>query len=362
MAVGTGSVTLQNIPAVPYVIDPDAFFAMTNKNVLTAKTLAAPGAGSFVPQQLPQVGIISKLQLVFEGTVTVDTAAATSSMRWPYGLLSNFTLSANGQNELINLDGEDLTALRFLRYPAFDDEVDVFPGTLGGGDTVAVGTYDLYLTWEVPIAMDDTSLIGALYAQSSATNLNVRLGQAINAQLFSANPGNVTIDGTFSLVVTNYEIPFDAQGNIVIPDLTRMHGLNAVDTAFTQTGDVPTSLIRSAGVLERLLVSMVSGSNARLSALPSAAAANTIDAVRLQYGGNQTPYNYDPAAALLSINNQHYGAPVPYERLVFDFVRENPARDVILLQGVTELQVVPTVNSAATITAGATRLLQETLF
>ena len=68
---------------------------------------------------------------------------------------------------------------------------------MGGGDDIAVGSYDLSLTWEVPIAMDDTTLIGSLYAQSASSSIQARVSKALMADLFSANPGNVTIDGTW---------------------------------------------------------------------------------------------------------------------------------------------------------------------
>jgi hypothetical protein len=43
-------------------------------------------------------------------------------------------------------------------------------------------------------------------------------------------------------------------------------------------------------------------------------------------------------------------------------VRENPPRDVILMAGVTELAVVPKVNTAVSISGGSVRIVQETLF
>lgn len=362
MPVGTGAETLQTIPAQPFVVDPGAFFQMTRKNILQARSLPAPGPGASVATQLLQTGVVSKLQLTFVGTLTVTTAAATSGMDWPYNLLKGFTLSANGQNELFSCDGLDLHVLRFLRYPAYVERVDQFPGTVGGGDSIAVGTYDLHLTWEVPIAMDDTSLVGALYAQSAATNLSIRLAQAIGADLFSANPGNAAIAGTFYVQETYFEIPFDGEGNIVIPDLTRLHGFVAQQFPLTNTGDVRTELIRSAGQLSRLLVSAHGSPTNRLSALPNAADTKALDRLRLEYGGNQRPFVWDPASTLLSLNGQHYGAPLPYDRLAVDLVKENPPRDLILMQGITELATVLGVGTGVVPSNGIIRLVQENLF
>ena len=57
-----------------------------------------------------------------------------------------------------------------------------------------------------------------------------------------------------------------------------------------------------------------------------------------------------------------YGAPLPYDRLAVDNLKENPARDLFLLQGVTELVAVPRVGAGVTVAGGSVRLVQETLF
>ncbi|MGH9042676.1 MAG: hypothetical protein ACRDZ3_20870 [Acidimicrobiia bacterium] len=176
MPVGTGSEILRTIPAQPFVPDPNAFFQQTSKTILTPRVPPIPGPGAPVSLQLLQAGIVSKLQITFVGSLVVSTADATTiASTWPYGLLNRFRLSANGQNDLFSCDGVDLHVLRYLLFPAFVNFVDDFPGEVGAAGTVAVGTHPLYLTWDVGVAADQTSLIGALYAQSSATNLTAEL-------------------------------------------------------------------------------------------------------------------------------------------------------------------------------------------
>lgn len=362
MAVGTGAETMQNIPSVNFVTDPATFFALTSKNVVTPRSQAHPDPGGFFTAQLPPDGILSKVLITFVGTVTVATAAATAGNRWPYGLLDSFQLSVNGQNDLWNCDGLDLHALRFARYPSYDEAVDVYPGSVGGGDSVGVATHDVHLTWEVPIAMDDTSLIGSLYAQSAATSIQARIGTALNADLFSANPANVTIDGTWYISTTWFDVPVGEDNRLILPDLSVLHGFNAVNYPVTATGEARVELVRNAGQLSRLFIAAQSADTNRLSALPSAASTKKITDLRLEYGGNRRPYVFSPAATLLAINGQHYGAPLPYDRLAVDFVKENPARDRVMLQGVTEFSVVPTIGSGVTVTDGKVRVVQETLY
>lgn len=362
MPIGTAAETLAHVPSQPFVTDPGAFFAMTRKNHINLPAVALPGPGAFARQQLPQTGIVSKLLINFVGTLAVTTAAVTTSDQWPYNLLKAYRLSANGQNDLYSCDGTDLAALRFARYPSYVERVDVFPGTVGGGNSVAVGNYDLSLSWEIPVAMDDTSLVGALFAQNPSTTLVQNFGQAIMADLFSAAPANAAITGSFFITETMFEVPYDAKGQLVLPDLSRLHGFNAVEVPVNATGDQRAPLIRSQGQLSRLLISVRGGANNRLSALPNAAAAKKIDRLRVEYGGNQRPFVFDPASALLAINNNHYGAPLPYDRLAIDLVKENPPRDIILMAGVTELAVVPGIGSSVVVSAASTRVVQETLF
>lgn len=363
MPLGTGAETLQHIPAQPFVLDPGLFFQMTRQNVITpGGAISDPGAGQKFARSLLQAGIVSKLRLVFDGSLVVAGGASTTSDEWPYALLDDFRLSANGQSDLFSCDGVDLHVLRFARYPAYEDGLDVFPGTVGGGNSVANGTYAVTLTWEVPIAMDDTSLVAALYAQSAATNLVVSVQRALNARLFSTIGGTVAITGNWYIQEHLFEIPFDDKGNMVLPDVTKLHGFNSIDTPFTAVGDVRTSLIRSAGQLARMFVTARSSATNRLSALYSAAASRKLDKVTLEYGGNQRPLVFQPAGTLIAINNQHYHQPLPYDRLALDFVRENPPRDAVLMQGLTELAATLTVNAGVTVSAGKVRLSQETLY
>ncbi len=364
MPVGTGAVLLQNVPVQGFRTDPALFNQLTTRNVNSQLSgIPIAGAGTQWVRQLPQTGIIAKLRITFTGTITVATAAATTSDQWPYNFLKSFVLSANGQNQLFVCDGLDLSALRDARYPAFQfHNTDTFPGTIGAGSSIGVGTSNFTLNWEVPLAMDDVSLIGSLFAQSSATNITIAAFQCMNSDLFTANPGNVTFAGAWNVEDLFFEVPYDAQGDLIVPDLSRLHGVNVFDTTFTATGPNRIPLIRSQGQLSRLFVSVRSGLTARLSALPSSALSARIDAIQLGYGGNQAPYIFNPAWNLLELNAQWFGGPLVYDRLCFDFVKENPPRDVWLMQGVTELACTPTIDTGVTVTAGSVHLVQETLF
>lgn len=364
MPLGTASQTVTNLPSEPFVTDPASFFAQTKKNVSTPRSGANPGQGANLPFTLLQTGIVSKLVVTFIGTLTVATAAVTSSDQWPYNLLKGFALAVNGQSNLWGVEGCDLQALRDITYPAYVEGTDTFPGTIGGGNSIGTGTYNLYLTWEVPVAIDQTSLVGSLFAQSPQTNIVVTLTQANNTDVFSANPANATVAGTFYVTETFFEIPYDNQGRLIIPDLSMLHGVTATVPAITNTGENRLVLVRTAGQLERLLFTVRSSNTNRLSAAGNAAASNTIDAVRLEYGGNQRPLVWNPATLLASKNNQDYGNPLAYNYLALDTLKENPIRDAIVMAGLTELALVVTVDASVSLTSGqsSARVVEEILF
>lgn len=355
MALGTGAIQSRNVPAEPFVIDPDAFASMTTRNEAPIEAHAAPFStigGMTWQKQLPSVGIISRLRIQFTGTVTATTGnmwSRKTGFDW-YNLLDSVSLAVNGQNNLWSCNGLDLAALRSVRNPAFVNIYDATPGS-GPDSSVLVS-----LVWDIPVAMDDTSLVGALFAQSGATNITLDRTVAPLAKIFTDPSKVADFSGTFHTSITRFTVPRAAsEGSpLVIPDLTRLHAFNAIELPVTATGDVRLDLIRSAGSLARLFFSGRNG-NATLM--------NDVTALRLEYGNAQRPYDYDPIMSLIAQNNNNYGSDyVPGARVVLDFVRENAPRDMVLLQGVTDLALVPTIATGTTLTNATARLVQETLF
>lgn len=377
MPTGVGATTLVNDPraqGVQFAPDPAAFFELTEKNEYTPLQESIPGSGSTITKQLPQAGVLSAIKVLFVGTITVTTGAGsvTTTSRWPYGFIDKATLAANAQNDLISVNGEDLHVLRAIRNPAFvpNDDVDLVPGGVGAGQTIPDGASEIVLGWEIPVAIDDVSLIGSLYAQSPSMNLQLSLRQAVTADLIVA-AGGATIDsltGTFYVMVTSFDIPITTgeQPRLITPDLSRLHGVQSHAVPYSNTGEVRAPLIRVNGQLDRLLVSVSDEAPAGVTTdvfLGATADLDEIDSIRIEYGAAERPLDYNPAHFLAWKNLDHYADALPYEYLAFDFLAENAPRDVILMTGVTDLVCVPSINSGVVVGSGAAvRLVQETLF
>jgi len=266
-------------------------------------------------------------------------AAPTPTSQWPWNILKTVTVAANGINNLFSCDGLDLRALQRVRNPYFIDREAAFAITAGIG-----AVSNITLIYEIPLAFDDESLMGAVFAQTQDTSLNWTVTLAAAADLFSAqNPAAFT--ATVQAVVDFYSIPYiDQSGQrlAVIPDLRRMHGFYAQTNALAATSYSP--LMRVNGILARVLQR---GDNA-------AGAAGDVDWTSLctnhqfNYGSNVTPYDV-PGVAQRMDNETDYGDQLlpssdfisgSVKYLCDDLVRDNALRDVIHLMGVTQPQMI----------------------
>lgn len=363
MPIGSGVETLRLLPNVPFVIDPQGFAEGTTENVSDLTPIPAPAPGATVRYQLPNADVIGKLHITYSGTLTVTAAASGQTQpvpgaEWPYGLLSLYTLTANGiSHDLWTCGGADLHAKNFVDNLGITSNTDVFPGAVGGGGSaLAAGTYPIYLTWEIDIATDPTWLVAALFAQSDQALIGGQLGFANIAVPVIAPGGTASLwsfSGQFFVRETAYEIPISPKGELILPDVTRLHMFVSETVPWTNTGQVDTPLLRTAGQLMRIFQSGYYGPNTPLSALPGTATSALIDQFALAYGVRSVPYLWDPASGLASQNAKAYRGPVPYNRLVMDQMLHNPARDMVLLQGVTNLRTQTTVDSAVTPTVGS---------
>lgn len=363
-AVESGQVVLQNVPVAPYEINPPMFFAGTEPNFYQITNFAFSADVQWTPVALPQVGIYGKIVLQFDGTVTIGVANATTTDKWPYGLLDSVAFTANGQDDLYSCQGLALKAHEIARHPydnsTGDDEVG--PG-IGSGGTLAVGTVDLRLTWEIPLEFDPSSVIGGVFAQSKALSLLLKGRDAAIAQIATAGGGGtVTIAGTWYVGLKTYQVPVAQDGKLIFPDIRLLHGFNELVKPFSSVGDVEVPLIRVNGSLQRLLVQMVQKSTAAPNFYEPIDEA-TLTRYRLRFGGNKVPWDFNPAQFLVSQNVRDYGRTLPYHYVALDFARHNPVRDSINLAGITEAYWISTLASGATAPDnGQARVVEETLF
>ncbi len=373
---GVGATTLANDPragAIQFVTDPGAFFELTEKKIFTPITITpTPGSGVSRTVDFPASGIIAMIRVIFDGDldVTPGTGAVTTSDLWPYGLLDEFVLGTGASTDVIRVSGQQLHALKAVRNPGFipQDTADQTNGGVGAGIAVTDGA--ITLTWDVPVAIDPVSLIGALYSQSANLSVQARIREAVITDLLTVSGDAVIVGltGTWYMQVTSFEVPIAGEDvpKLVVPDLSRLHGIHSHRVQFSNTGEVRAPLIRRNGQLDRLLFRV-------FDSTPEGAVATQLlrgetnvvglDRVRLEYGGSETPLDFNPMHFLAAQNVADYADALPAGFYALDFLIENAPRDVILMSGVTDLTLIPTVATAATVAAGArVEVVQESLF
>lgn len=359
MPTGTGAINLRNLPVTKYTINPGMFNQLTSRSFFDPINFSLPTFGNYTQNQLLQVGIVGAINLYITGTITTASSPSIApTALWPWGLIS-VQITGNGQNNFINCNGWDLKIREWASARALQDDVSFYPSNSQLAPFNSAGTANFALYYKIPIAMDDTTLVGALYAQSEATNLTYRITTAAQSDLFTITTGTLTISATVYLEEEIYEVPYDPQhpDTLIIPDLTVLHGLVANDNAVASQTIVNTNLFRINGQMERLIFYTYD-----LSSNPGTfVSTSEYTQAQLLYGSNQTPYTFNPLEFLRYRNNRDYRRALPDGVYVLDLVSDNPARDQVLLEGVTNLRLQTQYDSAPT-GGSYVHFVQETLF
>ena len=353
-SVGSGAVYARNLPAPnTYRIDPVRFAILTSRNEKTYAAMSWPGFSSKVSQRIDKVGVVSKMWILFDGTMTPGASSPTTRQPYPWNLISRLKVSANGISNLFYCDGLDLRALERVRKGFFFDREQTMTLPTGGGAAV-----DLELIWEVPLAFDE-SLVGAVFAQTEDNELSVEIETPASNDVFATNAP--TMAGSFTVIVEFFSLPYEdsKEGRtLILPDIRQLHGVVAKDDAVTGVGEHTVNLMRTGGILTRILQRF---DNAYPGGAGSDDLGNIISSHKFRYGSNVVPRDL-PGAVLRRRNQADYGDRIlpasdfnsgDVDYFVDDFVKANSVRDVIHLLGVTEPQILNQIVSGTTVNSGA---------
>lgn len=387
----TPSAPLQGVEAPNVDVMPESFYAATRRMVFPMRAITPiAGLGSTDSTQLRQTGIVAGLYIRVAGTVTFGgvIAGTVMSWRWPHNLLRAVRVSANGQSNLINCNGSQLKWLEFAANTDLNDRgvarnigalvgadqgtlslaceqwgISAAAGLLGPGVTVpAIGAYTVELNFFVPLAADQVSLIGAVYAQSSATNLTLDIDWETQANLVTLGAGATWADAlTYQVQGLVYSIP-QVGGRYVVPDLSQFHQVAGFRTANIAAGDNE-ALLPGTGIGRKLLrlAWQVTTTVAGVAA-PLAVNAANYGPLGWRYGGNDTPEMVANGSQLRYINERCYSVDTGqhWGYGAFDFASQFALRDVVDEGATSDLRLF--FNLVAAPTAPFAEILQETLF
>jgi hypothetical protein len=381
------TVSLQGILVPQTSIQPEAFFKATQRLNVRQATGTFPGLGESTNVQILQTGILSKLRLKFVGTVTttLGTGAVGTTAAWPYNLAKRVRFSANGQSNLINCSGWQLKARNFVERADTNDRGvargigGASPGTartqgslslnneswgLGQNVTaVAPAAYDVELIWELPISFDQLYLHGAVFAQTSSTDLNLAIDWASSSDLFTlTGTATAAVVGSWVVEAVLYTIPQGSDGSVLVPDLSMFHSIIASRFPGPALG---TNEVRLAGQgvgrqLMRVWFQTMNG------AVPAPLAMNRTNYGNIgwRYGGNDTPEQWQDGKTVAMINEELFGSDFgSFQGFgILDWSSEFALRDSIDEGAATELRLLIEIANGVALVSPSIEYVQETMF
>lgn len=382
--VGQPISVLQGVQAQNVVMDPVRFYPATRRLRFPMKSKSAiTGLGSTDSTTLKQTGIIAALEvrisgtLVFGGTIT----GTTMSWRWPLELIKAVRVSANGQANLINASGLWLKSLQFTEERVSDrGTIRNIAGTnqqegtlalncddwgtsgsnlLGPGVTVpAIGTYTFDLKLRVPIAFDQRTLLGAVFAQTAQTNLTCDIDYETQANLLTLG-GSATLAVNLNSEISGivYTIP-NVGGQFVVPDLSAFHQFVSSSTSAIAQNENEI-LLPGTGIGRQLMrVMFQTWSNSAPLAINETNYGN----LAWRYGGNDTPEIFSNGAMLRHFNEHSFGVDygASWGVGIHDFCVDWALRDAVDEGSTSDLRLVATLQAAPT--TPIFKFAQQTVF
>lgn len=388
-------VTMQGVVVPAASVQPREFFRRTRRLTFLTKNFVIAGLGLTDNIPVLETGIIAGINVHLSGSVTVthSTGSVATTARWPYDLIKKLRLSANGQSNLINCSGwklkvRDIMARGDLTDRGVSNAIGgASPGTartqgtlalaneawgLGQNVTaIASGTYTFDLDFYVPVAFDQRQLLGAVFAQTASTDLNVQIDWAGSADIFViVAPDTAVLNSTTCIVEAQaFSIPQGPNGQIIVPDLSMFHSLIESRFANPVNGDNE-ARFAGQGLGRQLLRVYWQLWNGSPTPVPLVVNGTNFGQIGWRYGGSDTPELWVAPPTGASHDMAYWN-----ERLFdcaiglfagfacWDFASENAFRDSVDMGAATELRLLLNIASGVSL-AGPPFLeyVQETAF
>jgi hypothetical protein len=381
-APATAQRYMQGIAVPATSVRPPEFFARTRRHTILEKgSFFTGGLGGSDIIELRKSDIIGEITVKFSGSLVITGAGVSTTARWPYDMLKQVRLTANGQSNLINASGLKLKAREVMTNNDLTDRgvsqligsVARTQGTLsldsetwgaGSASTIAAGTYPVELVWVVPVADSMHDLAGAIFAATSTTDISLALDYETVGNLFTGYGGTApALTGTFEVVSTKFSIPQGPDGEIVVPELNLFHQLVQGRKTDLQNGSNETRL-SGQGVGKSLLRCYAQVWNgAGAAAVPLPLNATNFGRHAWRYSGNETPDEYPSAAALRYANERAYNSDVGafWGFFSHEFAAQNAFRDVVDQGTTSDLRITYDIPNSLTLTSPAIEYVAETI-
>jgi hypothetical protein len=375
---------MQGIMVPASSVRPEEFFARTRRHTLLEANRSYTGVETQNVIELRKSDILSTIHVRFVGSlvVTPGTGTVASTARWPYDF-ATFKFTANGASNVINCSGLKLKARDIMKRGDLTDRgvPNVFGATtvqngslalaseswgVGSGATnIAGGTYNVDLTWVVPVAEDEIDLVGAIFLATSTADLTLTMDYLPIASLFTVT-GNATValTGNFQVTSQKFSVPIGADGQIVVPDLSNFHSLIQAKTGAIQNGENEVRIIGQGGGKSLLRAYFQLWNGAGNASAPLAMTDANFGKQSWRYGNNETPDEFINGSVLRAANERIFNADLGgrWGFGVHDFASELAFRDVVDMGTTSDLRLVTNVASGVSLSSPGFEYVTETVF
>jgi hypothetical protein len=340
--------------------NPALFAELTERQAMPQTGQPIAGLNKAQRLILEKVGVVARIRLLVTCSFTpVEDKKAILNPGFPWKLIQSISLQANGVTGIINCAG---TVLEMRRRRIFRNPVSALLLSPVVGEKLAKAEQKVRFVVEIPIAHDMLSIIGALLAQNEETALSIKIAWADEEEIVTGG----TIEkftGEVQWATTVFSIGSTVLGKeevTILPDLSAFHGIVESETPITGTGNKSAELIRTAGQLLCYSASLRNGAGGTTFLTPI-----EWTTFKLEYGGNKDPLNWTPAMELVEENADDYDGPLNVQGqtfVVIDNERDNPTRDMIIPESLTELKGVVGVPAGFVASNANIITTQETLY
>ncbi len=379
-------ISVQGVQIPKSSIDPAGFYKGTSRQRFLEKSISSfAGFGATDSFTIKQAGIIAAIDINVVGTIIVTLGGGTcaTTARWPHDLIKAIRFSANGVNNIVNCSGGKLQVHRFMETGDISDKgvpqgvTGASPGTATYGGTLSLqsenwgmgsqvtavpgGTYNVDLTYRLPVAFDLVKLLGAVFAQTSATSLDIGIDWNTTAGLFTLT-GAATAVPSFAVYTEGivFSIPRNSNGDPIIPNLQAFHSLVQYNDFSVGQGAYESTLM-GTGVGKRLLRAYWQLWNGAAPQTPVVLNATNFGQCGWRFGGNETPEAWQTGGTLRKWTERLYNVDVGavFGFGVMDFASQWAMRDSIDEATATNLRLL--VTPAGALTTPVLEVVQETL-
>jgi hypothetical protein len=321
--------------------NPALFAELTERQAMPQTVQAIAGLGKSQRLTVEKVGVISRIRLLVKCSFTPSTEKELIlNPGFPWKLIQEIALQANGVTGIIDCSG---VTLEQRRRKVFRNPVSAIFKSPKVGEKLKKEKQEVEFVVDIPIAHDMLSLIGSLLAQNEETGLTLKVTWASEEEVASAAGKGVLekFEGEVIWGATVFSIGSTTIGGkevTILPDLSAFHGIVQTETPLTGTGQRKGELIRTSGQLLALTATILNKPGGQEESSPA-----EWTTFFLEYGGNKKPLVWTPASELLEENADDYDGPINVQGLHFlvvDNERDNPTRDMIIPESLTEFRAV----------------------